>query len=63
MSGKRAIPQVPAGDLQRVRFDEAVKEDLEYLMGQRGGKIKPLEPTATLADVIAKVNELVERLQ
>jgi len=56
---KRAIPNPPLGD----RFAGAVKENLEILMGQRGGKVTPLPDDATLADVVAKVNELLTRLQ
>lgn len=60
---KRAIPQAPRGDLARVTFDKAVKENLEQITGQLGGKIKPLPDTASLADVIAKVNEILDQLQ
>lgn len=61
---KPSIPQVPRSDnQQRTLFDSAVKESLEVITGKRGGSVKTLEPDATLADVIARFNELVSRLQ
>lgn len=61
---KPSIPQVPRSDTQqRTLFDSAVKESLEVITGKRGGSVKTLEPDATLADVIARFNELVSRLQ
>jgi len=61
---KPSIPQVPRGDSpQRTLFDSAVKESLEVITGKRGGSVKPLEPDATLAEVVARFNELVARLQ
>lgn len=56
---KRELPPSTAGQ----PFLDAVKEDLEVIMGRRGGKVKALPGTATLDDVIAKVNEIIERLQ
>ena len=44
-------------------FNDAVKENLEVIMGFRGEKIKPLPGTASAADVIAKVNEILRTLQ
>lgn len=58
---KRAIP-TPALSNQ-TRFNEVVKENLEVLSGLRGGKIKELPSTASAADVIAKVNEILKRMQ
>lgn len=62
---KRAIPSLPASAVgsDRAPFDTAVKECLEVITGQRGGRIAPLRSSATLADVIAKVNEIIARLQ
>ena len=60
---KRAIPQVPKVSEDRTRFDQALAENLQILMGQRGGKIEPLAATATTAEIIAKINEIVHRLQ
>lgn len=60
---KRAIPQVPQADLARVNFDKAVKENLEKVTGQIGGKLERLSDSASLADVIAKVNQIIDQLQ
>lgn len=60
---KRAIPQVPPGDMSRSGFDRAIKEDLEIIMGQRGQRIEPLPSTATMEDIRLKVNELLDLLQ
>jgi hypothetical protein len=62
---KPVIPAVPssAGAQGRALFDASVKETLEVITGARVGKITALPSGATLADVIAKVNEIVARLQ
>lgn len=61
---KRAIPDVPRDSVgERRRFDEAVKEDLERIIGVRGGKIEVLPSTATTAQIVAKINEIIDRLQ
>lgn len=60
---KPAIPQVPRGEQPRAGFDQSVKETLEIITGRRGGSVQPLPADASLADVIAKVNEIVARLQ
>lgn len=60
---KRAIPQVPKPDQSRQSFDVAVKECLEVIMGRRDSRISTLPSTATNAEIIAKVNELILLLQ
>lgn len=62
---KPSIPAVPktATDHGRHLFDSSLKESVERITGQRGGKLTKLEGTAGLADVIAKINELIDRLQ
>lgn len=61
---KRAIPSVPMeGSPDRRAFDQSVKERLETIQGVRGGKIKPLPATASTAEIVAAVNELIELLQ
>jgi len=62
MSHKPAIPPAPS-DPQRARFDGALKECLEILMARRVEPIRPLPADATLAQVVAKLNELLVRLQ
>lgn len=59
----KAIPAVPRPGLPRDGFDAAVKENLEILTGKRGEKIKPLADTASTAEIIAKINEIIARLQ
>jgi hypothetical protein len=62
---KRAIPQIPVSSVEhgRVAFDQAIKEVIEVITGRRGGQIQKLSADAGLSDVIAKVNEIIERLQ
>ncbi len=60
---KPAIPQVPKNGQPRLGFDQSIKETLEIVMGRRGGSVQPLASDATLSDVIAKVNELIARIQ
>lgn len=60
---KPAIPSAPKPGDRRERFDQAVRENLEIITGRRGEKIKPLADGASLADVVAKVNEIIARLQ
>lgn len=59
----RAIPQVRPGAERQVL--EALKETVETLTARRPGvpRIRKLDANATLAQVVAKVNELIERLQ
>ena len=59
---KPAIPSAPKDDT-RARFDGSVKETLEIITGARGGKIAKLNANAGLSDVIAKINELIDRIQ
>ncbi len=60
MTKFRAIPQLPQGlDPQTRAVLAALKENFEILAGQRGVRIAPLPETATLADIIAKVNEII----
>jgi len=57
---KRAIPS-PQANQQDI--NRAVKENLEQIMGQRLDPIKPLSTGASNADAIAKINEIIARLQ
>jgi hypothetical protein len=41
---------------------DAIKENIEIITGQRRNGIHPLPPTASLEDVIAKVNQIIDRL-
>jgi hypothetical protein len=57
---KPAIPS-PAGSSDE-RVLRPVKETLDILTGARSGELAELPTTATLDDVIAKVNALINRL-
>lgn len=59
---KPSIP-APVNDPQRMPFDRAVKECLEVIMGRRQGRIKPLPAGASTDEIVAKINEIIERLQ
>jgi hypothetical protein len=41
---------------------QCLKENVELLTGVRGGLIQKLPQTATLGDVINKLNELIDRV-
>lgn len=62
---KANIPRVPPQrDNDTYRVLDALKQNVEDITGQRGnGKIEALASTATTADLIAKVNEIIARLQ
>lgn len=62
---KPPIPPVPPSSVRsdRAKFDASVKETLEILVGVRNDLIQPLPSNASLASVIAKVNEIIARLQ
>lgn len=59
---KPGIPAIPLGPPDVHSFHRALKENLELLTGIRGGTIDILTPTATLDDVIAKLNEVIVRI-
>lgn len=61
---KTSVPDVPfTPDSPRRMFDQAVRENINVITGKQGGKIAPLSETATTAQIIAKINELLTRLQ
>lgn len=62
MAKKPGIPSTPKTP-GREQFDKTLKETLETITGARGTKIKPLAEDASLSDVIAKINEILELLQ
>lgn len=59
---KPSIPSIPK-DNGSEKFNKTIKECLETIMGRRGEPIKPLNADASSSDVIAKINEIIERLQ
>lgn len=62
---KPTIPAVPAtaAEQGRVLFDKTVKETLEVITGRRGKQVSKLVNTSTTADIINKINELIDQLQ
>lgn len=61
---KRPIPQLPPGtETARRKYDDAVRENMEIIMGQRGNGLDPLPSTASTADIITAINALIARLQ
>jgi hypothetical protein len=58
---KPAIPSPLTGSQPRI--NQAVKERLEIISGERGGRIARLPANASLADAIAALNRLLEVLQ
>lgn len=59
---KPAIPAVTVKDQQVASLLRPMKENIEILTGQRGGSLTKLNDNATLAEVISKLNEVIDRL-
>lgn len=60
MRKTRAIGEIPPDPVAPALV--ALKEVIEWIAGRRNNRIEPLAPTATLAQVIVKVNALIDRL-
>ena len=62
---KAAIPVLRSGNNDVDRFAEAVKQNLDDITGQQKNaqKLLPLANTATLAELIAQHNLLLQRIQ
>ena len=62
---KAAISVVNTGNAELDQFVAAVKQNMDAITGQarNAGKLPPLPQTATLTDVIARLNAITERLQ
>jgi len=62
---KAAIPTVRTGQPNVDRAFDAIKQNLDAITAQTRGidKLPPLPPTATLEQVITRLNEVVARLQ
>ena len=60
-----AIPQLTGENAQITSFAQVLKQNMDWLTGQQNNspKLKKLADTATLAEVIAEHNKLVERIQ
>lgn len=61
MPGKKpAFPQAPIGEYHGT-FSKII-QTLDMLTGRSTGELLPLPVNASLADVVAKINQIVERL-
>lgn len=62
---KAAIPAVRTGRADLDAALAAVKQNLDSITGQarNSDRLAPLPPTASLADVIQRLNLITERLQ
>jgi hypothetical protein len=62
---KAAIPVVNSGQFDIDQFASAVKQNMDAMTGQARNvaRLQPLPTTATLAEVIAQLNAVVDRLQ
>jgi hypothetical protein len=62
---KAAIPAVKTGRPELDRALSSIKQNLDAITAQAKNvpRLTPLAPTATLAEVIAQLNAIVERLQ
>lgn len=57
------IPSTTGIDPAIRKVLDPLKENVELIKGRRGTKIEPLASTATTAEIIAKINEIIARLQ
>lgn len=64
MAKKPGIPSVNFADRTLNQAISAMKENIEIITGARlgVGELHTLEPTATNAQIIAKINEIIARL-
>ena len=62
---KVPIPTLYSGAPDLDQFATAVKDNLDFITGQRKNTVKllPLPTTATLADVIARTNALLAAIR
>jgi hypothetical protein len=62
---KAAIPTVRTGQPDVDRAFDAIKQNLDAITAQSRNvqRFTPLSPTATLADVIQRLNDVTARLQ
>lgn len=59
---RSAIPTPVASDPGTRAYMLAVKENIELLNGVRGTPINPVKSTATLAEVIDALNQIIDRM-
>lgn len=65
MSTKRSIPDERTGNAVVDRALSAIKQNLDQITGQarNAGRLAPLPSTASLAEVIERLNAVTERMQ
>jgi hypothetical protein len=59
---KPAIPAVSVEDQRVAVLLRPIKENIEILTGIRGTYLTKLDSSATLSEVITKLNEVIDRL-
>lgn len=59
---KPSIPAITIADNTLASILRPIKENIEILNGVRVGRIDTLSETATLSEVIAKLNEVIDRI-
>lgn len=62
MPTKPSIPSPQPTDPYGYAMQKAIIDNIQQITGVIGGTITALPATATLADVVAKINELITRL-
>jgi len=62
MSKKPGIPAFKAELSSMYRALELIRQNVEQITGVRGGPIEQLPATATPAEIIRKINEIIGRL-
>lgn len=63
---RRRFPSIPTvgQSPESVRSAvEAIRGQLTFITGQEQRQLEPLSPDATQAELVAKINELIARLQ
>lgn len=59
---KPGIPAIPSNNPGLYNVLATLKENVEIMTGVRGGTVSKLDSSADLAAVIAKINEIIVRL-
>lgn len=57
------IPSTAGIDPLIRRVIDPIKENVEIIKGRRGTKLEKLKDTATTAETIIKINEIIDKLQ
>lgn len=59
---KPAIPAISVMDRKLANLLGPIKQNIEILTGIRGGRIEHLSDTATVDEAVAKINEIIDRI-